>query len=141
MEEMSHGKPKPTNTLTELEPVTFPMAESANSDYFAAVILANVSGREVPTATSVMAVTASLSPTTHPRVDATSATTAVMAPMKINATPKAGMPPPISFGGIQANSSFQPIVAKCENASKAETSSTIKSSSSIIGESMVALVN
>jgi hypothetical protein len=35
----------------------FPMAESANSNVFAAVMLAKVSGREVPKATRVMAVT------------------------------------------------------------------------------------
>ena len=112
MEDMSHGRPRPTNTLTELEPVTFPIAESANSEFYAAVILANVSGKDVPTATSVMAVTASFRPTTHPSVDATSATMAVIPPMKIKAIMKAGMPPPISTGGIKAKSIFQPMVAK-----------------------------
>ena len=57
--EITQGRPSPTNTLTELDPVTFPIAESANSDCLAAVILAKVSGRDVPTATKVMAVTAS----------------------------------------------------------------------------------
>jgi len=36
--------------------VTFPTAESAYFDVLAAVILANVSGREVPMATIVIAV-------------------------------------------------------------------------------------
>lgn len=94
IEEINHGKPRPTNTFTELEPVTFPIAESAWSEDYAAVILANVSGRDVPIATRVIAVTASFSPTTQPSVLATSATIAVINPMKISATPKAGQPPP-----------------------------------------------
>lgn len=56
--DINQGRPRPTKTLTELEPVTLPMAVSAVSDYLAAVILAKVSGREVPMATKVMAVTA-----------------------------------------------------------------------------------
>ena len=44
-------------TLTELDPVTLPIAESAYYDCLAAVILAKVSGNEVPIATKVMAVT------------------------------------------------------------------------------------
>jgi len=39
-----------------LDPVTFPTAASAYSDDLAAVTLANVSGREVPIATKVIAV-------------------------------------------------------------------------------------
>lgn len=91
---MSHGSPRPTKTLTEFEPVTFPMAESAYGDYCAAVILAKVSGSDVPIATNVMAVTAGWRPTVHPRTVATSATIAVMPPMKMSATPNAGQPPP-----------------------------------------------
>jgi hypothetical protein len=45
------------NTLTELLPVTFPIALSAVFSFTAAALLANVSGREVPRATKVMAVT------------------------------------------------------------------------------------
>lgn len=138
---MSHGKPRPTNTLTELEPVTFPMAESANSEFLAAVILANVSGREVPMATSVIAVTDSFKPMTHPRTAAHSPTIIVIRPINIKATTNAGMPPCMSTGGIIANSSFQPMVAKCDKASKRSTSETIKSSSSTLGQSIVALVN
>ena len=70
----------------------FPIAESANSEDLAAVILAKVSGREVPTATSVIAVTASLNPIVHPSTVATSATTAVTEPIKQRATTNAGQP-------------------------------------------------
>ena len=61
------------------------MAESAVSEVLAAVILAKVSGREVPMATRVMAVTAALRPTVQPRTVATSATMAVVIPMKVRA--------------------------------------------------------
>ena len=52
-----HGIPIPMNTLTELLPVTFPIALSAVFSFTAAALEANVSGREVPRATNVMAVT------------------------------------------------------------------------------------
>ena len=45
------------NTLTELLPVTFPIALSAVFSLTAAALLANVSGRDVPRATKVIAVT------------------------------------------------------------------------------------
>ena len=53
---ITHGRPRPKNTFTELDPVTLPTAESAYLDVLAAVILANVSGSEVPIATIVIAV-------------------------------------------------------------------------------------
>jgi hypothetical protein len=138
---MTHGSPRPTKTFTELEPVTLPIAESANSEFCAAVILANVSGRDVPIATRVIAVTEDLSPTVHPRTVATSATIAVMPPMNARATKKAGHPPPHFYGGMQAKRIFQPIVAKCSSASIISTSETIKSSSSILGQSITAYLN
>ena len=52
---MSHGTPRPKNTLTALLPVTFPMALSAYFSRIAAVLEANVSGNDVPRATNVMA--------------------------------------------------------------------------------------
>ena len=52
---MSHGSPRPRKTLTELEPVMLPMALSAYFSCMAAVLLANRSGSEVPSATNVMA--------------------------------------------------------------------------------------
>ena len=60
MEPRAHGSPHPKNTFTALEPVMLPTAASALSDYLAAVILANVSGKEVPRATKVIAATDSL---------------------------------------------------------------------------------
>ncbi len=49
------GRPRPRKTLTELEPVTLPMALSAVFSVMAAVFEANVSGSDVPIATNVMA--------------------------------------------------------------------------------------
>lgn len=112
MAEISQGRPRPTNTFTELEPVTFPIAESAYSDYWAAVMLAKVSGSEVPIATIVIAVTAGFIRMTQPRRVATSATMAVIVPIKTRATKKAGQPPPHSTGGIRAKTTFQKMVAK-----------------------------
>jgi len=60
------------------------MAESAYSEVLAAVIEANVSGREVPKATIVIAVTDSSRPITHPRTVAISPITNVTAPMYSN---------------------------------------------------------
>jgi hypothetical protein len=53
---ITHGSPRPKKTFTEFDPVTLPTAESAYSEDLAAVILANVSGTEVPIATIVIAV-------------------------------------------------------------------------------------
>lgn len=52
---ISQGKPRPRKTLTELLPVTFPMALSAYFSFIAAARLAKRSGRDVPRATKVMA--------------------------------------------------------------------------------------
>ena len=52
---ISHGKPRPRKTLTELLPVTFPIALSAYFSFIAAARLAKRSGRDVPSATKVMA--------------------------------------------------------------------------------------
>ena len=90
---MTHGSPSPRNTLTELDPVTFPTAESACLPSLAADILAHVSGREVPIATKVMAVTPGLRPITQPMRLATSATMAVTTPMKPRAMKKQAHPP------------------------------------------------
>ena len=56
MEAIIQGIPRPMNTFTELLPVTFPMELSAVFSEVAAILLAKVSGREVPRATKVMAV-------------------------------------------------------------------------------------
>lgn len=52
---MTHGRPRPRNTLTELLPVTFPTALSAYFSCTAAALDAKVSGRDVPRATNVIA--------------------------------------------------------------------------------------
>lgn len=72
---MAHGSPQPKKTLTAFDPVILPTAASALSDYLAAVILANVSGRDVPKATRVIEATDSLIYSTQPRTVATSPTT------------------------------------------------------------------
>ena len=138
---ITHGRPRPRKTLTEFDPVTLPMAESAYSDDWAAVTLAKVSGREVPMATKVMAVIDGSNPTTHPRRPATDPTIAVIKPMRVNATKNAGTPPPILTGGTTANNNFQPIKAKWKRASLRPTCTTTKSSSSIYGPSITAFLN
>ena len=55
MAAINHGKPRPRKTLTELLPVTFPIALSACFSWMAAAFEANVSGNEVPNATNVIA--------------------------------------------------------------------------------------
>ena len=104
---ITHGNPSPKNTFTELDPVTLPTAESAYLEVLAAVILANVSGREVPTATRVMAVIYGSRLRTHPINSATSPTIPVMTPIMVRATTNAYLPPPHLMGGMKANRSFQ----------------------------------
>lgn len=67
--------------MTEFEPVTFPIAASAVSIYLAAVILARVSGKDVPRATIVIAVTDSSIPALQPKIVATSPITSVTHPI------------------------------------------------------------
>jgi len=91
---MTQGRPSPKNTLTELDPVTFPTAESAYFSAYAAAIDAKVSGREVPRATKVIAVIDGLTPKIQPNNVATSPTTAVTIPMTASAAMKQTQPPP-----------------------------------------------
>ena len=119
----------------------FPTAESAYFDVLAAVMLANVSGKEVPNATKVIAVTDGWIPSTHPRIVATSPTIAVISPIKVRAMKKVGTPPDKLDGGTMANSTFQNMVMKCKIASDRVTSSRIKLSSSIYGPSNTAFLN
>lgn len=67
--------------MTEFEPVTLPIAASAVSALLAAVIEAKVSGKEVPRATNVIAVTESLIPHTHPNISAAYPTITVTPPI------------------------------------------------------------
>ena len=107
MEAMSQGRPMPRNTLTELEPVTFPIAESASGDDLAAVMEAKVSGREVPIATRVIPVTEGFRLITQPSTVATSPMIVVTAPIRSRATKKAAHPPHIFRGGMIAPKTFQ----------------------------------
>lgn len=110
MDAMAHGSPRPKKTLTAFEPVIFPTAASAFGELLAALILANVSGSDVPRATSVIADTDSSMLRTHPKTVANSPTMNVMIPIYVNATKKAGPPPHILGGGIVAKMTCHPIV-------------------------------
>ena len=90
-----HGIPRPRNTLTPLLPVTLPIELSACSSCLAACILANKSGKLVPSATNVMAVTVGFRPIKHPKMDAKSPTMAVRIPIIVKDTKKASQPPQI----------------------------------------------
>jgi len=79
--------------LTELDPVTFPTALSAYFSALAAAIDANVSGKEVPSATKVIAVIDGLIPSTHPKRVAISETRAVTIPITPRAQQKQAHPP------------------------------------------------
>lgn len=124
----THGIPSPKNTFTELDPVTLPIAGSAQVESLAAFMDARVSGSDVPIPTIVIAVTEDLSPMTHPNKFANSPTIAVMIPIKESATKKANHPPHFYFGGIKENKAFHTIVKKWIRASPPVTSSTSLSS-------------
>lgn len=79
--------------MTELDPVTFPIALSAYLSALAAAIEAKVSGREVPKATNVIAVIEGLMPRMQPKRLANSPTTAVTTPMTHRAEKKQAHPP------------------------------------------------
>ena len=89
---INQGSPSPKNTFTELEPITFPTAASAESASCAALIEANVSGSEVPSATNVIAVTLYFKPSEQPNQFAASPTIAVTSPIMDRATPKVTHP-------------------------------------------------
>jgi len=71
----------------------------------AACLLANRSGRLVPSATNVMAVTLSLRPTKQPNMPARSPTMAVSRPISASETKNANQPLRIDGGGTNANNS------------------------------------
>ena len=95
--------PRPRKTFTELLPVTLPMELSAVFSWVAACLDANRSGTEVPSATKVMAVTLSSTPTRQPKMVAKSPITAVRMVMKPRAIQKASQPPKMDGGATQAN--------------------------------------
>ena len=102
MAAMTQGKPRPKNTFTELDPVTFPMELSAYFSCVAACLEANRSGKLVPRATKVIAVTESFKPTKQPKMAARSPTMAVTIPITMRAKTKVNHPPQIDGGGTQA---------------------------------------
>jgi len=84
--------PRPKNTFTEFDPVTLPIAASASLSYFAAVILAKVSGSDVPKATNVIAVIDGGTKRTHPKSVANFSTIAVTIPIIIREPTKQAHP-------------------------------------------------
>jgi hypothetical protein len=75
-----------------LDPVIFPIAESAYFEVWAAVLLAKVSGRDVPRATIVIALIEAGIPRTHPNKVAVYSTIAVIRPIIARAIKNAGAP-------------------------------------------------
>ena len=118
--------PIPRKTLTEFDPVTFPMAESAYGEDLAADILARVSGKDVPIATRVIPATDGFMLITQPNTVATSPTIVVIIPSRRSDTMKVAHPPQIWVGGAIAPNIFQNIDRKCQSAPEHSTSSTIK---------------
>lgn len=68
-----------------------------------AALLANKSGKLVPKATKVIAVTSGSNPMRHPKTFAKSATMAVRSPIQQRETMKQSHPPQMVAGGISAN--------------------------------------
>eukprot|EP00955_Chlamydomonas_euryale_P042094 352205-Chlamydomonas_euryale.AAC.3 len=87
---MTHGMPRPRNTLHVLEPIMLPIAASALSSLRHARRDANVSGSDVPSATMDMPVITSDRPMEQPNISATSLTIAISRPSKISAMAKHG---------------------------------------------------
>ena len=77
-----------------------------------------IPGTEVPKATKLIAVMASLRPTQQPNCEAMSPMTAVKTPIMAMDTTKHAHPPQISVGGMEAKASFQGTVKKCITQSK-----------------------
>mmetsp|Transcript_55927 Transcript_55927/g.173401 ORF Transcript_55927/g.173401 Transcript_55927/m.173401 type:complete len:233 (-) Transcript_55927:384-1082(-) len=109
---MVQGRPRPRKTFTELLPVTFPMELSAVGSCCAASFDATVSGRLVPSATSVIAVMSSPMPMQQPRSVASSLTRAVTQPIISRAPTKQSHPPKKHGGGTTAKITFQGRAAR-----------------------------
>ncbi len=92
--------------MTLFDPVTFPIASSADGEFFAAIIDANVSGNDVPSATNDIAVILSFNPTKQPNIAATSPTIAVRIAMNRSETKNVNQPPAIAVGGTKANRTY-----------------------------------
>jgi hypothetical protein len=98
---MAHAKPSPRKTLTELEPVTLVIAASAVGSCCVANLEAKVSGKEVPNATKVMAVTSFRRPTMQPKRLARSEINAVVMPTHASAYTKVPHPLNAEVGGAR----------------------------------------
>lgn len=122
MEAINQGNPSPKNTFTELLPVTFPMELSAVVSLQAACLLANKSGKLVPRATNVIAVTLGLRPERQPAIVARSPTRVVTNAIMSKAEKKANHPPKYDGGGTKANRTFQGNDKKCIIKSNTEAS-------------------
>mmetsp|Transcript_11533 Transcript_11533/g.11485 ORF Transcript_11533/g.11485 Transcript_11533/m.11485 type:complete len:141 (-) Transcript_11533:597-1019(-) len=140
MDPINQGKPSPRKTLTQLDPVILPIATSALSDCMVACLLANVSGKEVPKATILIAVRDCLSVITHPSKAANSPTIAVRHPMKISEIRNEGHPCQCFAGGTVAKRTFHPMHKKCKAASQPVISSMMPFSS-IWGDKSIAFLN
>ena len=92
--------------MTLFDPVTLPIASSADFEFFAAIIDANVSGNDVPSATNEIAVILSFNPTRQPNIAATSPTIAVRIAINKSETKNVNQPPAIAVGGTKANSTY-----------------------------------
>mmetsp|Transcript_44107 Transcript_44107/g.117034 ORF Transcript_44107/g.117034 Transcript_44107/m.117034 type:complete len:331 (-) Transcript_44107:940-1932(-) len=109
-EPMHHGMPSPRNTLTELLPVTLPMLLSAVASWTAAVMEAKVSGRDVPMATTVIAVMESSQCSAQPNMLAKSPMIAVRPPISTKDTMKHNIPSQRLGGGTIADITFHGIM-------------------------------
>ena len=92
---------------TELEPVTLPIELSAVLSPLAAPTEAKVSGREVPSATKVIAVTESLVPIRQPIWEAKSEMSTTWPAMTTSAPTKQSQPPHRPGGGTSERIAFQ----------------------------------
>lgn len=132
--------PRPKNTLTAFEAVMFPIAASANLEFFAANFVAKLSGTESPIETTVIAKVFVLIPKAHPNNMAVSPMRDARAAMNKRPTKKASHPFQYRRGGTIAKQTFQGMAKKCIR-HYAYVSSEMWSSSSICGPSIVAILN
>mmetsp|Transcript_38118 Transcript_38118/g.85919 ORF Transcript_38118/g.85919 Transcript_38118/m.85919 type:complete len:338 (-) Transcript_38118:1455-2468(-) len=117
-----HGMPRPRKTFTELLPVTLPMLLSAKGSWTAAVLEANVSGSDVPSATKVTAQMGAFMSSAHPSRLAMSPMMAVRPPIIAREQKKQTHPSRKSTGGTIAKSIFQGKAAMCRTTSSLDAS-------------------
>merc|ERR1719379_3063867 len=103
---ITQGSPRPRKTFTELLPVMLPTDASAYSSSCAAILEAKVSGKDVPSATKVIAVIESGTPSRQPKSEARSPIQAVTKAIMARELKKQTQPPQKSTGGTKAKISF-----------------------------------